>query len=154
MEISINSYLPILCSSFKLKKLVTKATRGNNILDQAYSTLSSYYGEAKIPLGLSDHSSVLLEPLGATVSHIPTTRVSRRVYKPANKSALFTSLGNVNWTPLFHLPTCEEQFEKFQTTITYAMDTHLPLRQVKLHPTDKPWFTYNIKLAIVDRQRA
>ena len=32
-----------LCSSFKLKKLVTKRTRRSNILDQVYSTLSDHY---------------------------------------------------------------------------------------------------------------
>ncbi len=31
-----------LCSSFRLKKLVTKPTRGNNILDQAFLTLLSH----------------------------------------------------------------------------------------------------------------
>ncbi|KAK2552965.1 hypothetical protein P5673_025670 [Acropora cervicornis] len=48
-----------LCSSFKLKRLITKPTRGNKILDQAYSTMSQYYDEALIlpPVGLSDHSS-------------------------------------------------------------------------------------------------
>ena len=42
-----------LCSSFKLKRLVTKPTRGNKILDQAYSTMSQYYDEALIlpPVG-------------------------------------------------------------------------------------------------------
>ena len=36
----LNKFKPAaLCSSFKLKKLVTKPTRGNSILDQAFSTL-------------------------------------------------------------------------------------------------------------------
>ena len=69
-----------LCSSFKLKNLVTKATCGKSILDQAYSTLSPYYGKADIlpPLGLSDHSSVLLKPLGVSASFAPTTRINKR----------------------------------------------------------------------------
>ena len=51
----LNQFKPgYLCSSFKLKKLVTKPTRGSNILDQVYSTLSDHYDEAQIlpPLGL------------------------------------------------------------------------------------------------------
>ena len=59
-----NKFKPVaLCSSFKLKKLVTKQTRGNNILDQAFSTLSNYYNDLSLPpLGLSDHLSILLQP--------------------------------------------------------------------------------------------
>ena len=55
-----NKFKPAaLCSLFKLKKLVTKPTRGNNILDQAFSTLSNYYNDLSLPpLGLSDHSSI------------------------------------------------------------------------------------------------
>ena len=49
-----------LCSSFSLKKLVT---RGNNIL--AFSTLLSHYESIILPpIGLSDHSSILLQPTG------------------------------------------------------------------------------------------
>ena len=54
-----------LCSSFKLKKLVTKPTSGNNILDQAFSTLLPYYESIILPpVASSDHSSVLLQPRG------------------------------------------------------------------------------------------
>ena len=146
-----------LCTSFKLKKLVTKATRGNNILDQAYSTLSSYYAEAIIlpPLGLSDHSSVSLQPLNTLSStYQPTTRVTKRICKASNKQAIYSSLQAVKWTPLYRLPTCEEQLATFQSKIDEAIDTHLPLRSFKLHPTDKPWFTAEIKDAIANRQRA
>ena len=37
-----------LCSSFKLKKAVHSATRGNNTLDQIYTTLSDFYDPATI----------------------------------------------------------------------------------------------------------
>ena len=145
-----------LCSSFKLKNLVTKATRGKSILGQAYSTLSPYYGKADIlpPLGLSDHSSVLLKPPGVSASFAPTTRINKGDCRLANRRALFSSLSAINWTPLYHLHSCKEQFANFQSTIENKMDIHLPLRQVKLHPTDKPWFTPEIKEAIANRQRA
>ena len=145
-----------LCSSFKLNKLVTKATRGNNVLDQAYSTLSSYYAEAKIllPLGMSDHSSVFLQPLNVLPSHQPTIRITKRSCKTFNKQAVYSSLQSFNWTSIYHLPSCEQQFSMFQSTINNIIDNHLPVRHFKLHPTDKPWFTADIKEAIANRQRA
>ena len=48
----------------------------------------------------------------------------------------------------------EDQFNDFQSTLAIAMDKCLPMRSVKLHPTDKPWMTVEIKDAIKKRQRA
>ena len=76
-----NQFTPSsLCSSFKLKKLVKKPTWGVNTLDQAYSTLSCHYNEALIlpPIGMSDHSSVLLNPKQLTSFTQPTKRILRR----------------------------------------------------------------------------
>ena len=52
-----NQFKPAnLCSSFKLKKLVTKPARGNNTLDQAFSTLLPYYESIILPpVASSDH---------------------------------------------------------------------------------------------------
>ena len=49
---------------------------------------------------------------------------------------------------------CEDQFNDFQSTLATAMEKCLPMRSVKLHPTDKPWMTVEIKDAIKKRQRA
>ena len=76
-----------LCSSFKLKKLVNKPTRGNNILDQVYTTLSAYYDEAMIlpPVGFSDHSSVLLQPSNKRTPSLPTARIQKRDCRASNQ---------------------------------------------------------------------
>ena len=89
-----------LCSSFKLKRLVTKPTRGNKILDQAYSTMSHYYDEALIlpPVGLSDHSSVLLQPSNYHAPSLPATRVLKRDCKASNRQALLSFLQAVTTT--------------------------------------------------------
>ena len=132
-----------LCSSFKLKKLVTKPTRGSNILDQFYSTLSDHYDEAQIlpPLGFSDHSSILLKPSSCRAPHLSCTRDQRRVCNTHNKCKLLSSLQAVNWLPMYHLDTCEDQLKDFQRVVTGAMIRCLPMRLVKRHPTDKPWIT-------------
>jgi hypothetical protein len=51
-------------SSFNLKQVVKRPTRGNNILDKIYITLSKHYIDAIILpcIGQSDHQSVLLNP--------------------------------------------------------------------------------------------
>ena len=153
----LNHFVPgNLCSSFKLKKLVSLPTRGNNTLDQIYSSLSKYYDGALIlpPVGLSDHSSVLLQPSGVQPTKLQSSRIQRRVCKPANKRALFSSLKAMNWTPLYRANTCEDKFNLFHSQITTVINSCLPVRSIKLHPTDKPWMTADIKDAIKKRQRA
>ena len=111
-----NHFIPgNLCSSFKLKKLVSLPTRGNKILDQVFSSLSKYYNDALIlpPVGLSDYACVLLQPSNIQPATLPTTRVKKRICKAANKRALFSSLKSTNWNLLYSTNTCEDQFNLY-----------------------------------------
>ena len=139
-----------------LRNLLTKPTRGSNILDQVFFTLSHYYDDALIlpPVGFSDHSSVLLLPSMNQAPSLPTTRVHKRDCRPSNRNALLSSLQAVNWTPLYHCNSCEDQLNVFQSVLSSAIDICLPYRAMKLHPTDKPWMTAEIKDAIKKRQHA
>ena len=145
-----------LCSSLKLKKLVTKPTRGSKILDQVDSTLSYHYNKAENlrPLGFSDHSSILLKPSSSQAPHLSCTHDQRGVCKSHNKCKLLSSLQAVNRSPMFHLDTCEDQLKDFQRIVTGAMNRCLPNRLVKPHPTDKLWITPEIKDTIKKCQRA
>lgn len=106
-----------------------------------------YYDGALIlpPVGLSYHSSVLLQPSGVQPTKLQSTRIQRRDCKPANKRVLFSSLKAMNWTPLYRANTCEDKFNLFHSQITSAINSCLPVRSIKLHPTDKPWMTADIK---------
>ena len=60
----------------------------------------------------------------------------------------------MNWTSFYRANTCEDKFNLFHSQITTAINSCLPVRSIKLHPTDKPWMTADIKDAIKKRQRA
>ena len=144
-----------LCNSFRLKKLVTKPTRESNILDQAFSTLSPYYDAIILPpIGQSDHSSILLQPILTHAPSLPTTRLQKRDYRAPNKQNLISRLNTVNWTPLMRLNSCEEQLDSFQSVVHVAFNSCIPMRTVKHHPNDKPWITPVIKESIKKRQQA
>ena len=140
-----NQFKPAnLCSSFKLKP--TKPTRGNNILDQAFSTLLPYYESIILPpVALFDHFSVLLQPTGKPTPSLPTMRFHQRNSRVSNKRHLTVALENFNWIPIMRLNSCEHQLEAFQTVIDDAIDSYLPIVSVKKHPNDKPWITPLIK---------
>ena len=114
-----------LCSSFRLKKLVTKSTRGRNILDQAFSTLTSCYES------ICHLTSVLLQPKGKLAPSLPTTRFQNRDCRAANNSRLITALEYFNWTPILRLNSYENQLKTFQSVVHDAINFCLPLRTVK-----------------------
>ena len=76
-----------LTSSFNLKQVVKRPTRGNNIPDKIYTTLSKHYIDAIILpcIGQSDHQSVLLNPLNKVRSHpslIPPPTLLKEIVDP------------------------------------------------------------------------
>ncbi|XP_028411930.1 uncharacterized protein LOC114534656 [Dendronephthya gigantea] len=144
-----------LCNSFRLKTLVTKPTRGSNVLDQAFSTLSAYYDATILPpIGQSDHSSILLQPTSPHAPSLPTTRLLMRDYRVSNKRNLISCLDSVNWTPLIRRNSCDDQLDLFQSVVHGALNSCIPMRTVKLHPNDKPWITPAIEESINKRQQA
>mgnify|MGYP002803580434 FL=1 len=85
-----------LCGSLKLKKIVKKPTRGDNVLDQAYTNLSFYYESTILPpIGSSDHRIILLQPLCNRIPSAPTIRTQRRKCKASNKRALVSTFGKL-----------------------------------------------------------
>ena len=136
-----------------------RPTRGNNILDKIYTTLSKHCIDAIIVpcIGQSDHQSVLLnltkQSPKSLKSYTPSY-ITKRDCRPANKQALITTLSQINWTPLYHVTALEDQFNLFSNKISSVIDSHLPLRTIKCYPKDKPWITADIKKFISKRQKA
>ena len=145
-----------LLSSYKLKQVVTKPTRGINILDKVFTTLSKYYNivDHLAPIGQSDHSCVLLHSSILQGNHHQPVYVTKRKCKPANKQAFANALSTINWTPLYRMKSVSEQLKLFSHILSSTMDKHLPKHSIKTHPKDKPWITEAIKIMISKRQHA
>jgi hypothetical protein len=58
------------------------------------------------PIGLSDHSGILLQPTGKLAPTLPTTRFKKRDCRASNKRRLTQSLENFYWTPILRLNSC------------------------------------------------
>ena len=148
-----------LTSSFNLKQVVKRPTRGKNILDKIYTTLSKHYIDAIILpcIGQSDHQSVLLNPTKQSPkSHKSHTSsyITKRDCRPENKQALITTLSQINRNPLYNVTALEDQFNLFSNKISSVIDSHTPLHTIKCYPKDKPWITADIKKFISKRQKA
>ena len=141
-----------LCNSFSLKQIVKNATRGSNILDKMFTNISKFYDVPEIvpPLGFSDHKSVLLSPL----NHRRNSRSFRMVRDacPSNRRLITEALSSVNWSPMYHLSSCDEQFQYFSSIVDGIVDKYLPLKRIKSDSSDKTWITPEIKRLISKRQ--
>ena len=145
-----------VCSSFGLKQIVKQPTRGNSILDKIFTNISKYYDCPRVvaPIGLSDHNSILLEPLKSYANFGSRSTRLVRDSRPSNRKLVREKLSQVNWSPLYSMQSCDEQFQFFSSTVNSIVETFLPLKKMKSVSNDKPWITPEIKTLIAKRQRA
>ena len=73
---------------------------------------------------------------------------------PSNRRAVREKLCQVNWSPLFHSQSYDDQFLFFTDTSNEIIETSLPLRRVKTDSSDKLRVTPEIGTFIAKRQRA
>ena len=134
-----------------------KPTRSGAILDCVYTNIGDFYKEPFIdpPIGLSDHSVVLLFPKLNSENGTTTTQFHHVRVQDKNSKALFVhALSKVNWAKLYHLKTCQEQYDLFHDVLLQLMDTHMPFKTVKRQTNDKPWLTDHFRDLMKQRQVA
>ena len=74
--------------------------------------------------------------------------------RPSNRRVVREKLCQVNWSPLYHMQSCDEQFIFFTDIVNEIFEKYLPLNRVKADSSDKPWIRSEIKSLIIKRQRA
>ena len=143
-----------ICLRLGLKRLVKAPTRGQNILDNILTNISELYHDAQHlpPIGRSDHQCPLLTP--KITQKIPPEVKQVRVMKPANLNALGLRLNQEEWEDVLSAEDVDDKVLAFNSIIKNAMDDTMPLKTVRVHPSDKPWLTPQIKILIRDRQKA
>jgi len=55
-----------------------------------------------------------------------------------DQALLFHHLSHFNWTPLFHMSTCEEMVNFFYSTILQLLDFYTPITRKSTNNLDKP----------------
>ena len=102
------------------------------------------------PVGFSDHNSILLTPL----NHCKNSRTVRfiRDAHPANRRLIAEVLSHISWSSMYHMNSCNEQFQYFSSVVNGIVEKYLPLKRTKLHSSDKPRISSEIKDLIPKRQ--
>ena len=143
-----------LCRGFSLCKLVHAPTRGLHVLDQIFTNMPELFDPVKHlpPLGRSDHQCLLVQPklqvkLKATAREI-------RIMKSGNLADLTIKLNQENWDEVFSAPDVDCKVRAFTKTLNSILDEMIPVKKIRMHPSDRPWMTLHIKSVIKERQRA
>ena len=74
--------------------------------------------------------------------------------RPETKRTFAADLTAINWSSLYRLPTCQEQFDAFMSVLNSLIEEHFPTTTAVRHSNDKPWVTKGFKALVQDRQKA
>ena len=145
--------------SFHLKQIVDKPTRKGAILDKILTNMADIYPTPEVcsHLGKSDHNIITAIPcMGTTWKHRPCSKtITTTRHVTAETKQTFTAyLTSINWSSLFRLPTCQEQFDGFTSVLNSLIEEHFPTTTEVRHSKGKPWVTKGFKTLVQDRQKA
>ena len=146
-----------LKSNFNLKQILQFPTRGQNTLDKVLTNLENYYAPPikSSALGLSDHSSIEVQPKQrASTSRSKQTVISRDL-RPSNRHAMRLYLEQVDVAAKIAAEeSCERKVSMRQTILQTGLDIILPLKSKTVYPNEPPWINSTLKKLIKKRQRA
>ena len=95
-------------------------------------------------------------------SHAQTTPSSERNQSSAlhdhlakNEKALFAgTLLKFDWSPMFQMSMCEDQFDFWYQNLHDMLNYFLPMKTAKCRASEKPWITEKYNTLIHKRQTA
>ena len=103
-------------------------------------------------LGKSDHNIITAIPCMGTTWKL--TIMTTRHVTAETKQTFTADLTSINWSSLFRLPTCQEEFDAFTSVLNSLIEEHFPTTTEVRHSNDKPWVTKGFKTLVQDRQKA
>lgn len=138
-----------------LKQIVKFPTRGEATLDFIITNLFNHYNEPQsfAPLGKSDHSCILLNPIIKSGPNKIKTRTVRPI-KDVGIKSFGIWIQNQDWAEVFNSTGVQNKTDSFYQLLNNAVESHFPMVTKKLHVTDQPWITPKIKKLITERQKA
>ena len=136
-----------------LKQLISFKTRDSAILDWLLTNRRKMFEVSRLPkVGSSDHYTILAKPNIAISSKQTIPKIKIRDMRNSARCAFGRWIPKKNWSSLLSASTSKDKFDLFMSELDQAVNTFLPQKMIKKHPTDRPWITNTIKLWISRRQ--
>ena len=74
--------------------------------------------------------------------------------KSGNLPDLTIQLNQDSWDEVFNAPDVDRKVAAVTKPLNFILDETLPVKKIRMHPSDRPWMTPRIKSVIKERQRA
>ena len=92
------------------------------------------------------------KPVTTLAPKTAVNKIKTRDMRDSAWRALGRWMTQKDWSPILSASSCEEKFKLLMSDFNTAIDTFLPFRVTRKHPTDRPWITPKIKIWIQRRQ--
>ena len=151
-----NLNIDTILTNDRFVQVVTEPTRGDNVLDKIITNHANLYRRVSIlaPIASSDHNCVNWVPENYQ-KHQNGTR--KRTVRPLKESGLRSFgdwLTHHTWEEIANINDPSEKCNSFVNTLQSRLDTYLPTKSIRLHKSDKPWVTAEVKTLVHLRQEA
>ena len=146
-----------ILKQFCLKQLVKVPIRNDAILDLVLTNLHDHYcsPESLPPFGLSDHNTLIVQPLNKTHTSNKTIIRMKRDHRPSRRAEFGRYLCSIDWSSInSDQNSCERMWKFFYDVIFAGLDFLMPIKEIKVSTTDAPWMNDRLKLLIKKRQQA
>ena len=133
-----------------LKQIVSKATRGDSILDCLYTNLDCVYSSDDVsilpPIGNSDHNTIIVKP----INHVSHSMFEKRTVvvrhrTPSNIWSFGCYLSYLNWYHLLLFNDVQVVSDIFYYVFKLGFDAFVPIKTYKFCQHNKPWFNTKLK---------
>lgn len=144
-----------LIIAHSMKQVVDKPTRHNIILDKIVTNLKQFYHPVELiaPIGQSDHNGILLKPKVLPPRQNKTKMKQARPMRESSIRSFGNWITHHDWSSVSNVHDVNEKCDRFYSELNPAIDSHFPIKSVRLHEDDKPWITTKIKCLIRQRQQ-
>ena len=136
-----------------LKQLISFKTRDSAVLDWLLTNRPKLFEVSRLPkVGSSDHDTILAKPNIAISPEQTITKIAIRDMRNSAWCAFGRWIIEKYWSSVLSASSRKDKFDLFMSEFDQAVNTFLPQKMIKKHPTDRPWITNTIKLWIYGRQ--
>eukprot|EP00057_Strongylocentrotus_purpuratus_P006372 XP_011660846.1 PREDICTED: uncharacterized protein LOC105436707 [Strongylocentrotus purpuratus] len=144
-----------LLDELGFQQIVSKPTRGHNILDKVFTDSSDLYKEPVVnsPISTSDHRTIIIDPINVILNSAPR-KTTIRPMRDSNIRTFGQWLTSENWTCLNECRDAVEMVESFASSLRARYLQIFPPTCIKRRSDDKPWITNRVLTIISQRQKA
>eukprot|EP00057_Strongylocentrotus_purpuratus_P013235 XP_011667709.1 PREDICTED: uncharacterized protein LOC100890752 [Strongylocentrotus purpuratus] len=137
------------------QQIVSKPTRGHNILDKVFTDSSELYKKPVVtsPISTSDHRTIIIDPINVILNSAPR-KTTIRPMRDSNIRTFGQWLTSEDWTCLNKCRDAVEMVESFASSLRARYLQIFPPTCVKRRSDDKPWITNRVLTIISQRQKA